>query len=196
MFTQVLDEVVPISDLRRMRQCSLHCIRVSTGAIPADHVNFLVLLQPGEDGFSGAIGHEIERLAGLKIDQNGSIPVPTPHGEIIKPQHPHRRIRGSRNGTRDALNRVGALTFIPSRGARRSLTEASAASPMALSSSRRRLLTLAQGWTRSGSREGSDFSRAGRCPASKLAHTQSEHDSATSTGNVANRSLVLTMDMV
>src|SRR6266705_1551379 len=80
MFTQVLDEVVPISDLRRMRQCSLHCIRVSIGAIPADHVNFLVLLQPGEDGFSGAIGQEIEWLAGLKIDQNGSIPVPTPEG--------------------------------------------------------------------------------------------------------------------
>ena len=55
MFTQVLDEVVPISDLRRMRQCSLHGIRVRTGAIPADHFNFLVPLEPRQDGFSRAV---------------------------------------------------------------------------------------------------------------------------------------------
>src|SRR5712691_8192648 len=125
MFTQVLDEVVPICDLRRMRQRSLYRIRVGTGTIPADHVNFLVFLQPGQDRFSGAVWQEIERLAGLKIDQDGSIPVPTPDGEIIKPQHPHWHLRRSR---------VGALTCIPSRGARRSLTSALAESPRACNS--------------------------------------------------------------
>src|SRR5436305_5362800 len=47
---------------------------------------------------------------------------------------------------------VGALTFIPKRGVSRSLTSALAESPMAFSSSRRRLLTRAQGRTKSGIR--------------------------------------------
>src|SRR5450755_600927 len=102
MFTQVLDEVVPISDLRRMRECPLHGIRVSTGAIPAHHVNFLVFREPGEDCFGGAICQEIERLASLKIDENRCIPVPTPDGEIINPQYPHWHITRRRNGTQIA----------------------------------------------------------------------------------------------
>jgi len=43
-------------------------IRIGTGAIPADHVNFLVTLQPRQDGFSRAIWQEIKRPARLKID--------------------------------------------------------------------------------------------------------------------------------
>ena len=47
---------------------------------------------------------------------------------------------------------MAAFTCIPSRGASRSFTSALAESPRAFTSSRRRLLTRAQGWTKSASR--------------------------------------------
>ena len=83
MFPQVLYQVVAVRNLSRMRQCAFHRIRVSTGAIPADHVNFLVTLQPGKDGFSRAIWQEIKRPARLKIDQNGSVAVRASQGKVI-----------------------------------------------------------------------------------------------------------------
>ena len=73
MFPQVLYQVVAVRHLSRMRQCAFHRIRVSTGAIPADYVNFLMALQPGQDGFSGAIWQQIERLSGLIVRSIGAV---------------------------------------------------------------------------------------------------------------------------
>src|SRR5712692_8561217 len=71
---------------------------VSTRAIPADHVNFLVTFQPGEDGFSSAVRYQIERVPCFQVDQNGSVAVPAPDGKVINPYHSHQRIRRRRNG--------------------------------------------------------------------------------------------------
>jgi hypothetical protein len=83
VFAQVLHQVIVVRHLSGMRQRPLHGICIGTGAIPADHVNFLVTLQPGKDGFSRAIWQEIKRPARLKIDQNGSVAVRAPQGKVI-----------------------------------------------------------------------------------------------------------------
>ena len=66
MLPQVLTQVKPISDLGRMRQCSLDRIRISTGPVSAHYFNFLVTLEPGENGISGAIRQQIEWPVGLE----------------------------------------------------------------------------------------------------------------------------------
>jgi hypothetical protein len=49
MVSQILDEMIAIRNLSRMRQYSAHCIRKGTGPIPADHLDFWMRGEPGHD---------------------------------------------------------------------------------------------------------------------------------------------------
>src|SRR5579875_774926 len=76
-----------------MRQRPLDSIRIGTSSVSTDHLNFLMMLQPGQDRVSRAVRQEVEWLASLEIDEDRAIAVPTLDGEIINPDCPHRRLR-------------------------------------------------------------------------------------------------------
>jgi len=99
VFSQVLDQLIAISHLGGMRQRSVHRVGIGAGPISADYVNFSMAFEPGKNSLSGAIGQEIDWPARLEVDQNGSIAVPTPHGEIISSQHADRGIIRGRDRT-------------------------------------------------------------------------------------------------
>ena len=80
MFAQVLHQVIPISHLGGVRQSPPDGNCVRTRAIPADHFNLLVPLEPRQDGFSRAICQQIKRFACLKVNQDRSVAVPAPDG--------------------------------------------------------------------------------------------------------------------
>src|SRR5712692_7267677 len=78
MVAQILDEMVAIRHLSRMRQDPAHCIRKSTGPIPADHLNFWMRGEPRHDHFSSTIWQELKGLARLNVNENRSVRVSTP----------------------------------------------------------------------------------------------------------------------
>jgi hypothetical protein len=90
MFAQILDQMVPIRDLRGMRQDLAHRIRKGTGPIPADYLNFWVRGEPGLDRFSGTVGQEIEGAPCLDVNQNRAICVCPPDG-LGKGERRYRR---------------------------------------------------------------------------------------------------------
>lgn len=83
MVSQILDEMITICNLSRMRQRPLHCIRIGTSPISADDFNFRVTFEPGQDRFGCAIWQEIKGLARLDVDQHGSIAIPTFQRKVI-----------------------------------------------------------------------------------------------------------------
>lgn len=112
------------------------------------------------------------------------------------PRRKERLIR-SADGLAAAVGMMeqSAFTGIPSRGVRRSLTSAEAASPIAFRASSNRLLHLAQGWTRSYNRSAKTL-RGQQRAAEELANAEPKHHLTASTGNIVNRPLVLAVDMV
>src|SRR2546423_9546823 len=125
--------MIAVGYLRGMRQRPLRCIGIGASPIAADDFNFLVTCEPGQDRFSRAIWQEIEGLARLDVDQNGSIAIPTFHREVIYAYHADRRLGRGRDRAEVAQEGRG-LHFIPSLGASRSFTSALAASPKAFNS--------------------------------------------------------------
>src|SRR5258708_17942310 len=93
--------MIAVRYLGGMGQRSFDGIRIGAGAIPAHHVNFLVTLQPGQDGISRAIWQEIERAPCFQVDQDGSVAVSAPEWSgkgndvtaIPSPKNPTGRFR-------------------------------------------------------------------------------------------------------
>jgi hypothetical protein len=68
MVSQILDEMVAIGNLSRIRQRPLDCIRIGTGPISADDFNFWVTFELRQDRFGCAIWQELKGLARLDVD--------------------------------------------------------------------------------------------------------------------------------
>jgi hypothetical protein len=50
--------------------------------------------KPRFPGGGGAVGQDVDALAGLGVDERGGVPAASAQGEVVHPQHPgHPRLR-------------------------------------------------------------------------------------------------------
>ncbi len=80
MISQILDEVVAIGHLSRMRQDLAHGFCKAIGPIPADDLNLWMSGEPGRNRFGGPVCQEIEGSARFGIDEYCSIAISSSHG--------------------------------------------------------------------------------------------------------------------
>src|SRR5258708_39134711 len=156
-----------------MRQGSFDGIRIGTGSVSADDFNFLVILQPGQDRFSSAVWQEIEWLAALKVDQNGSVAVPAPDGEIIHPQHPYRFIGKGRDGTQ-ATQQGRGLDLHPQSWSQALTYLSTGGEPQGFQLFQETIAHPCPGLNQIGKAFGKNFSWACRCEASQTCAHRAE----------------------
>ncbi len=90
---EVLQQVPPVGDLDRVR-CSLAgALGVAAASVAADDLNARVVAQPGGEGVGGAVGQNVDRPAGVHVEQHRRVSVPTAAGEVVDAQHRRRHRR-------------------------------------------------------------------------------------------------------
>src|SRR5579863_1707845 len=89
MVAQVLHQMIAVCHLNGLWQRPVDCIRIGTGAVSADHFNFLVACEPGQDGISSAVRQEIERLASFDVHQKRAVAVSPSESKVVNAQHAH-----------------------------------------------------------------------------------------------------------
>nr|WP_228567015.1 hypothetical protein [Nocardia sp. SYP-A9097] len=82
-----------IGDLHRVRCSGSGALGVGAGAVTADDLHSRVGSQPGREGVSGPVVQDLDRAAGLHVDQDRSVVVPATQGEVVDTQHPRDRGR-------------------------------------------------------------------------------------------------------
>ena len=86
---EVVIQVPAVSDLDRVRGALPCAVGVGAGPVPADHLGSGVLAQPVCEGIRLAVAQQVHRLAGLRVDQDGSVVPAAAEREIIDPQGLH-----------------------------------------------------------------------------------------------------------
>lgn len=82
----------PVGHLYRFGEGLADRVAVA-GAVPADVCGPGMLAQPGDLGLGGAIGQDVDPLAGLGVGDHGGVVVPAREGEVIDAEP-----RGTRGG--------------------------------------------------------------------------------------------------
>jgi hypothetical protein len=77
-FPQILEHMPPVRYLDRGGSTLARPARVLSRPIARDNFNPRMLMQPGGQGVSGAIGEQIDRTALLQVDQDGGVATPPP----------------------------------------------------------------------------------------------------------------------
>jgi hypothetical protein len=96
-FGEVLPQVEPVGDLDRAGCAGAGPVGVGAGAVPADHLHPRVGGQPVRQRPGVAAGQQVQRCAGLAVDQHGAIVLAAADREVIDAEHPRdarRRVRG------------------------------------------------------------------------------------------------------
>jgi hypothetical protein len=94
---EVLPQVEPVGDLDRVRCPGAGPVGVGAGAVPADDLDAVMGGQPVRERLGVAALQQVERRAGLAVDDDRAVVLPAPDGEVVHPEHPRggrRRVRG------------------------------------------------------------------------------------------------------
>ena len=94
---EVLPQVEPVGDLDRVRRPGAGAVGVGAGAVPADHLDAGMGGQPVRERLGVAAFQQVQRGAGLAVDQHGAVVLAAPDREVVHPEHP----RGGRGRVRD-----------------------------------------------------------------------------------------------
>ncbi|SFR00123.1 hypothetical protein SAMN04488564_1011020 [Lentzea waywayandensis] len=118
----VLPEVEPVGDLRGNRRSEPGPFRVRPGAIPAHDLDPGMRCQPAGQRLSVAAGQQLQRSAGLAIDQHGAVVMAASQREVVYSQYfrchggrirqrhgqPKQRGHAGRSGQRADQQRPGS----------------------------------------------------------------------------------------
>jgi hypothetical protein len=89
-----LGEVVPqmpaVGDLDRLRCAAGGAVGVEAGAVPADHLGARPGLEPVGERVGGPAVEDVDRPAGLDVDQQRPVPAPFAQRELVRAEHPRR----------------------------------------------------------------------------------------------------------
>ena len=88
---QVLPQVEPVGDLDRVRCPGPGSVRVRPRAVPADHLDPGMGGQPVRERLGVAAFDEVERGAGLDVDEQRAVVLAAPDREVAGPGHPRGR---------------------------------------------------------------------------------------------------------
>jgi hypothetical protein len=94
---EVLPQVEPVGDLDRLRRPGPGPVRVRSRPVSADDLDAGVSGEPVREGPGVAAFQEVERGAGLDVDEQRAVVLAAPDREVVDPEHPglgRRRVRG------------------------------------------------------------------------------------------------------
>ncbi len=95
---QVLPQVEAVGDLDGARCPGGGAVRVGAGPVPADDLDAGVGGQPVRQGLGVASFEEVERGAGLDVDDQRAVVLAAPDREVVDPEYPGRCRRRVGNG--------------------------------------------------------------------------------------------------
>ncbi len=121
---QVGPEVPSVADLHCFGEGLADRLAVGGGAVAADVLDPGVLAQPRGQGPGGAVGQDVDPLAGLGVDEHCRVAVPALEREVVDAEHTrdarrrhhlaHEHAQGGRAGDR-AGQRAGEAGARPAR---------------------------------------------------------------------------------
>jgi len=76
-----------VGDLDGLRRSAIRRGAVARASVPADHFNLAIGAEPGGNGLALAVGQYVDHGAALEIDDNASITMAPPPGEIVNADH-------------------------------------------------------------------------------------------------------------
>jgi hypothetical protein len=85
---EVLPQVEPVSDLDRVRRPGPGAVRERARPVTADHLDAGVRGQPVRERPGVAALEEVERRAGLAVNQQRAVVLAAPDREVIDPEDP------------------------------------------------------------------------------------------------------------
>lgn len=85
---EVLPQVEPVGDLDRVRRPGPRPVRERARAVPADHLNPGMGREPVRERLGVAALDQVERRAGLAVDEQRAVVLAAPDREIVDPEHP------------------------------------------------------------------------------------------------------------
>jgi hypothetical protein len=85
---EVLPQVEPVGDLDRLRHPGPGAVGVGTGAVTADDLDAGMSRQPVRERLGGAAFQQVERRAGLAVDQERAVALAAPEREVVDSEHP------------------------------------------------------------------------------------------------------------
>lgn len=83
---EVVPQMPPIGDLNSLWRTHTGALGIGVSAIPADDLHAGMPPEPSGEGAGFAVGQNVDRPAGLDVDQHSRIPVPSAEREIIHAQ--------------------------------------------------------------------------------------------------------------
>jgi hypothetical protein len=85
---EVLPQVEPVGDLDRLRCPGAGAVGVGAGAVTADDLDAGMSRQPVRERLGGAALQQVERRAGLAVDQERAVALAAPEREVVDSEHP------------------------------------------------------------------------------------------------------------
>ena len=112
-FTEILEQMKAVRNLGRSG-CSVPCaLGIGARAVPGNHLDPRMGLEPLRHGIGRALREEGHGLATLQIHQDRAIGMPFAQGKIVHPEHPGRGEDRPRQPAQHAQEGVAAYHQVP-----------------------------------------------------------------------------------
>ena len=105
---EVAQEMPPIADLDGIRSAGSDAVGIAAGAITGNDLSAGMILQPGRDRVTLAVGQQVDRPVALQIDDDRAVALAPPPGPVIDADDARRRCWFNRHGPDQAQQRVAA----------------------------------------------------------------------------------------
>lgn len=105
---EVVQQVPGIGHLPGMWCTGVGTVAEGAGAVAADNSNLGVFAQPGGEGVRSAVREDIDRAAGVHVDEDRRVGTTAAHGELVNAQIGDRLRR--RDGQREKESEQGVLS--------------------------------------------------------------------------------------
>ena len=192
-FCHVLEQVEALRHLGRLRRTVSGTVGIGFRAIPRDHRNAGVCLEPLRARVALAVREQGDGLAAFQSNEDGAIGLAFAQGEIVHPQHAGRGERWGRLPTQQAQQRIATHRQVPG------VAEAHPRLAPQRHTERDEALGEPQraprpGGGHGGDPFGKDAATAGAIAAKPFAHPQLEAHAILRPGQIRQGAPIVTMD--
>jgi hypothetical protein len=102
---RILEQMPAVGNLDRLRRSAVGRGTVARASVPADHFNLAVGAESGGNGLALAIRQYVDHGAPFEINDNASVTVAAPLGEVVNADHAWS-VAGVGAGNRPAVRRM------------------------------------------------------------------------------------------
>ena len=84
VFGEVVPQMPPVCDLRRLRCAGGRALGVGAGPVPAHHPHAGMLAQPPGERVGVPVGEQVHRPVGVHVDQHRAVHLPAAQREVVQ----------------------------------------------------------------------------------------------------------------